>query len=374
MTIVAFVLVAGSLLSSSMKNGLNSTKQRLGADLMVVPVGYDEGVEGILLKGEPSYFYLDSSIAEEIGNVEGVQTYTTQFFLTSLNQDCCDIPVQFIGYDPDTDFLIKPWISEVYSDDLKDGELIIGSDIVADDNQQLKFFNEKYHVAARLAETGTGLDQAVYGNMNTLMHLFQAAKKAGLAFIDNIDPQQSVSCILIRIRDGYSAEEVTHNIRASVNGVQVIKTKNMITTTAENLGGFISFIYVFAALFVLVAIFMLSIVFSVMANERKREFAILRALGASGKKISKIVLTETLILSGAGAALGTILAGGIILSFNTYIGDRLGLPYLQPAPWIIAIFMGGGFLITVAIGPIAMIHTIARLNKREVYITLREGE
>ena len=359
MTIVAFVLVAGSLLSSSMKNGLNSTKQRLGADLMVVPVGYDEGVEGILLKGEPSYFYLDSSIAEEIGNVEGVQTYTTQFFLTSLNQDCCDIPVQFIGYDPDTDFLIKPWISEVYSDDLKDGELIIGSDIVADDNQQLKFFNEKYHVAARLAETGTGLDQA---------------KKAGLAFIDNIDPQQSVSCILIRIRDGYSAEEVTHNIRASVNGVQVIKTKNMITTTAENLGGFISFIYVFAALFVLVAIFMLSIVFSVMANERKREFAILRALGASGKKISKIVLTETLILSGAGAALGTILAGGIILSFNTYIGDRLGLPYLQPAPWIIAIFMGGGFLITVAIGPIAMIHTIARLNKREVYITLREGE
>ncbi len=54
--IVAFVLLAGGIVSASMKNGLASMNARLGADLMIVPVGYDEKVEGILLKGEPTYF------------------------------------------------------------------------------------------------------------------------------------------------------------------------------------------------------------------------------------------------------------------------------------------------------------------------------
>ena len=48
--LVAFVLSSGGLLAASMKNGLESTRARLGADLMVVPVGYDGGMEGIRYK------------------------------------------------------------------------------------------------------------------------------------------------------------------------------------------------------------------------------------------------------------------------------------------------------------------------------------
>ena len=186
--LVAFVLFAGGILSVSLKNGLESMKERLGADLLVVPVGYDEGVEGIIVKGEPAYFYFDKSVETELEKVEGVKSVSSQFYLTSLNQDCCSVPVQFIGFDPETDFSIQPWISEVYSKDIKDGELIIGSDITADENNRLKFFGEEYTVAAKLEETGTGLDQAVYANMNTLVHLFGAAKEKGLTFIDTIDP------------------------------------------------------------------------------------------------------------------------------------------------------------------------------------------
>ena len=157
--LVAFVLFAGGILSTSMRNGLESMRARLGADLMVVPLGYDEGVEGIILKGEPTYFYFDKYVEQDLEKVEGVKSVSAQFFLTSLNQDCCSIPVQFIGFDPETDFSIQPWISEVYSEEVKDGELIIGSDIKADENNKLKFFGEEYSVAAKLEKTGTGLDQ-----------------------------------------------------------------------------------------------------------------------------------------------------------------------------------------------------------------------
>ncbi len=372
--LVAFVLFAGGTLSISMKNGLENMKARLGADLMVVPVGYDEGVEGILLKGEPAYFYFDKSIEQELINVEGIKSVSAQFFLTSLNQDCCDVPVQFIGFDPQTDFSIQPWISEVYSNSVEDGKLIIGSDITADENNNLKFFGEEYSVAAKLEETGTGLDQAVYANMNTLRHLFNAAKSSGLSFIENIDPDLSISSVLVKLEDGYDLDEVTHNIRSSFDGLQVIKTKNMVTGIGDDLDGLVTFIYVFAALFLLVALVMLVIVFSVTANERKKEFAILRALGATGKKLSQLVLTEALLISGVGGVIGTALSAGIVLSFSTYIGDKLGLPYLQPGIPIILAIAALSLVVSLGLGPLATAYAAARLNRREVYLTMREGE
>lgn len=372
--LVAFVLFAGGILSTSMRNGLESMRARLGADLMVVPLGYDEGVEGIILKGEPTYFYFDKYVEQDLEKVEGVKSVSAQFFLTSLNQDCCSIPVQFIGFDPETDFSIQPWISEVYSEEVKDGELIIGSDIKADENNKLKFFGEEYSVAAKLEKTGTGLDQAVYANMDTIDLLFEGAKASGLAFIDDIDPDTSVSNVLIRLEDGYELEEVTHNIRSTYDGLQVIKTKSMVTGIADDLGGIISFLYVFAGLFLAVALIMLLIVFSVTANERKKEFATLRALGASGRKLSAIVLSEALLICGAGGLIGTVSAAGTVLSFSTYIGDRLGLPYLQPdLPAILAI-AAVTLLVSLGLGPVGASYTVSRLNRREVYLTMREGE
>ncbi len=372
--IVAFVLLAGGIVSASMKNGLVSMNARLGADLMIVPVGYDEKVEGILLKGEPTYFYLDKELEEKVKNVDGVKAVSSQFFLTSLNQDCCAIPVQFIGFDPDTDFSILPWIKENYSGNIKDGELVIGHDIAADENNQLKFFNEKYDVAAKLEETGTGLDQAVYANMNTLMHLFDAAKNSGLSFIDDIDPNRSVSSILVRVEDGYSLDEVTHNIRASMDGVQVIKTKTMITGIADNLGGLITYIYILAGLFLGVALITLVIIFSVIANERKKEFAILCTLGATGKTLSRLVLSEAFLICAIGGAIGVISSASIVFLFQTFIGDQLGLPFLKPDTPVLLLLIILTLTISLILGPLATAHTVFRLSKHEVYLTFREGE
>jgi putative ABC transport system permease protein len=51
----------------------------MGADLMVVPLGYESGAEGILIKGEPSYFYFDKSVLEEIkaADIDGNGTINT---------------------------------------------------------------------------------------------------------------------------------------------------------------------------------------------------------------------------------------------------------------------------------------------------------
>ena len=372
--IVSFIIFSGGIFLFSLRNGLVSMKSRLGADLMIVPLGYDKGLEGILLRGEPSYFYLDKEIENQIKGIPGVEKVSAQFFLVSLNQDCCAIPVQFIGFNPDTDFSVQPWISESYIGQIKDGELVVGNDITIGEDKKLKVFNRYYTIAAKLEKTGSGLDQAVYANMTTLARIFDSAKASGLTFTKDINPKNSVSSILVKIKEGYTQEEVTHNIRAKLNGLQVIKTKGMISGIAKTLGTFKNFLFTFTAAFFVAVMILLATIFSITANERKKEFAILRSLGASGKKLSSIVLTEAFLISAAASAIGTILSVIITLPYAASIGRELHLPSLRPNIFFTLLIAAISFALSLLTGPLASLHTAIRISKRETYLTFREGE
>lgn len=371
---LSFVLFGGTILSVNLKNGLNSVQSRFGADLMAVPLGYDSDMEGILLKGEPNYFYFDKSLVDEIAKVPGVEKYSPQFFLTSLNQDCCDIPVQFIGFDPATDFTIQPWIEKAYEGTVKDGMLIVGSDITVEDGENLQFFDKTYTVAARLEETGTGLDQAVFANMNTLKDLFSAAQEKGLSFTQNIDPVNTVSTVLIKIADGYDADEVIHDIRVSIDGLQVIKTQSMLVDIAESLGTFVWFLYIFAAMLLLLVLIVLSVVFSITVNERKKEFAVIRALGGTKRFVLAVIFQEALAISVSGGVIGTAAAAAGVFLFSTYIADSIGLPYLQPTAGFVLFILGLSLLAAFLVGPLAALQSAIKISKAETYLTMREDE
>ena len=372
--LLSFVLFGGSILSVNLKNGLDSTKSRFGADLMVVPLDAEAEAEGILIKGEPNYFYFDKSLIDKLSNVQGIESLTSQFYLTSSNQDCCDIPVQFIGFEPDTDFTVQPWIEKVYDGRVNDGSLIVGSDIDVENGSSLKFFDKEYPVAAKLEETGTGLDQAVFANMNTLKGMFLAAKEKGLSFTENVDPETAVSSVMIKIKDGYETDDVIHNIRVKTDGLQIVKTKSMLSDIAESLGTFIWFIYIFAVMLLLLALIVLSVVFSITVNERKKEFAVIRALGGTKRFVLAVIFKESLGISVSGGIAGILAAAIVLFPFSTYIADNIGLPYLNPNTSIIILILALSLLISFASGPIAAIRSAVRISKTETYLTMREEE
>ncbi len=78
-------LFASFLLTASIKGGLGGIKTRIGADLMIVPEGYESQAEGVLIAGEPSYFYMDKLIEDQVRAIQGVEALTSQFYLTSLS-------------------------------------------------------------------------------------------------------------------------------------------------------------------------------------------------------------------------------------------------------------------------------------------------
>ncbi len=372
--ILSFVLFGGSILSFSMKRGLSSVEERLGADLIVVPLGHEQEQESILLTGEPSYFYFNREIVNKLKEADGIKELSTQFYLTSLSAACCSFPVQIIGFDPETDFSIQPWIRETVGGNLESGALIVGSDILIENGKHIKLFDKEYLVDARLDETGTGLDQSVFATMETIKDIYGHAKEKGLYFLEETDPSTSISSVLIKVKEGYNVDEVATNIRRGTDGIQIVKTKTLVTNISKSLNHFITSFYVFAGAFLIVTLVVLTAIFSASANERKKEFALLRIMGAAKEKLISILFWESLYISVIGSAIGIILAALLVFPFNTYIGDNIGLPYMQISPiWILTILIGT-LLVAVGISIVASVYCTVKISRVDTYLTLREGE
>ena len=372
--ILAFILFGGSLLSVNLKNGLNNVKARFGADLIAVPVDSQQNMGAILLKGEPDYFYFEKSVADKIAKVDGVARITPQFFLASLGTACCSQAVQIIGFDPKSDFVIRPWLTKIYEKQLRDGELIAGSAVTPEPDQTIKLYETSYPVVAQLEKTGTGLDNSVFGNMNTIRALFAGAKKIGLQFLSSTDPDHSISTVLIKTADGYDANLVARNIISKLDGIRIIKTQGVITGIAENLGSLVAIIYVLIAVLWILAVGILTVVFSITVNERKKEFAVLRILGATRKKLAAIILGESFLISASGGVIGIAAASAIVFPFSVYIGDQLGLPYLQPQVGVVLGVLALSLSLSSLVGPLASAYAAFKISKAETYLTMREGE
>ena len=67
--IFVLFLFCGTILSSSISGGVNNLSNRLGADIIIVPEGYKANIESVLLKGEPSEFYLPNDTLEKIKKI-----------------------------------------------------------------------------------------------------------------------------------------------------------------------------------------------------------------------------------------------------------------------------------------------------------------
>lgn len=370
---LSFVFFGGAVLTFSLQRGLTGMKDRLGADLMVVPLENDKEMEAILLKGEPGCFYFKKSLEEKIRAVDGVGACSSQFFLTSLDAECCATRVQLIGFDPETDFSVQPWISKVYDKKMEDGAVIIGSEIHVDRGDPLKLFDTEYEVKAQLAPTGTGLDQAVYATNATIKDMYRAAYEKGQRFLEEADPDAYVSSVLVRVKDGADPKEVIRSIRKETGGVQVVEAEGIVRGTAEQMEYVAFFLTLFAALFLLVSVVTFVMTFSLSANSRKREFAILRTIGVTGRKLARILLSEAALIGGIGGAAGTLASALIVLPFHVYIGDRMEMPYLMPGAGALIVTALLTILLSLLICPASSYLVAYRISRGETILTMKEG-
>ena len=366
-------LFGGSILIRSLQRGLDSLTDRLGADVIVVPKDAEDGLEAVLLQGVPGYFYMDKDIVSEISGLDGVDKVATQYYLATADSGCCSIPVQIIGFDSETDFTVTPWVKKRYQKDLNTMDVLIGSNIMANDDQTLRFYGQKCNVAARLEHTGTALDSAVYANADTVRVLLDSAVLTGFVHLEQNDPEELISSVLIKASDGVDVTKLAAAVEEKIPDVRAVQTSGMIRGTTKSLremSGMIKGQLLCTGVLVLL---IMAVAYVMIANERKREFAVLRTIGFSGKRIARLVSTEALILGTTGGMIGITVVSAILFPFEAVYKQKSGLPVLVPEPFEILLWAAGVLLCSALAGPLTSALAAVKASKTDTALILREG-
>lgn len=373
--IAAFAVIGGFLFLIELRNGLGGMEKRLGADLMVVPADCESTAEDILMEGSREYFYFDDSVKDEISKIDGIEKVTSQFYLASLAADCCTSPVAIVGFDPDTDFIVWPWVSERDRKKIKDGMVVVGNDIKLEADGSIRLFGQEYSVGARLAETDTSLDTSVYLTMDSLPKLIQNAEEQGMFFLDRQKNANAISSIFVKIGNGVSQQEIAKDIsKVSGEKVDIVFTKDILYSFAENTKQIIYSICTLVCVILFVVECLFVIICHVSSEKKTKEYALLHIMGISRKQLLVLQTKETLLLTFFGFVGGILGAMIIIAPFGRYFAKQLNCGYIQPTVAETILIIGISGIISIFMAVSGSVLPVVKVVKKDAYTALREEE
>ena len=128
--------------------------------------------------------------------------------------------------------------------------------------------------------------------------------------------------VRVRAEDGVSADALTERLAAElgegtdvITGAAYVEEQND-EIDADFLGFLRTFLSVFGGVALLVAAFSINNTFSILVAQRKRDSALLRAVGASRRQVLGSMVAETLLVGVLASALGTVVGVGIAVGLQ----------------------------------------------------------
>ncbi len=235
-------------------------------------------------------------------------------------------------------------------------------------------FDHEYPVAAQLSKSASGYDTSIFMTMNTMRLLINNARELNYRFIADKYEGDLISAVLVKTDPVRSPLILARDIREKNEGVEVLISQGIFARIAATLSGLVKYVQIFSIALWALAIIVLAAVFSGTIHERKKEFAILRIIGATRKKLVGIVLHESAIAGIAGGCAGIVLASLAVFPFSVYISEQLELPYLDAPFFYIILLVLGSLFLSAIVGPLSSLYSAMRISKAETYFTMREGE
>jgi putative ABC transport system permease protein len=200
---------------------------------------------------------------------------------------------------------------------------------------------------------GLGEDGNSFGDTYVLFDPATAKEVLGVEGFDSIN---------VALTADADQDRVEASVRQLLpERAEVITGKELADENADNLASSINIIQNVLLGFALVALFvsafLINNTFQIIVSQRLREMALLRAVGASGKQVRRMILLEATVIAGIATAVGFIAGMGVskLLTalFNSAGGG--GFPsapiVLQPRTFIVAVIIGFGVTLSAALLP-----------------------
>ena len=327
--ITSISIFTSDILLKSINEGLEKSQDRLGADAIIVPSGYEDSVENTLFNGTPCTLTFDKKWEEKIKQIDGVKQTSSQLYLATLPEEsCCDGEIQLIAIDPKNDFLISPWLSENNISDLKNDEIILGSNFKIPIGDTVTYYNKKFTVAAIMNQTGMGYDKSAFISFDAANEIVKN-NKTKFTF-NNVN--NTCSMIFVKAKD-INADVMKEMIKSrfGTNEINVYTTDKKINDFKNEVNNFKILGSIMNVIIIILSTIALFAINTITIIQRKNEIGSMLTVGITKNKIIKIYLTENLLISFISIIISILFTTLLMYLFNTSIQNILNIPFVLPS-------------------------------------------
>jgi putative ABC transport system permease protein len=322
----------GAVLMRSIETSMSVGFTRLGADMLIIPAGALTNITAALLTAEPTDLTLDDSIVGRLRALKGVQKVAPQLIFRtdasgySRGGDLID----FIAFDPDRDITVQPWLEQHLDRSLREGDVIVGGRRDEAVGSELLIFGRPLTVYGKLAKTAVGThERGLFISFTTLAALRDVmvqicGKKAAL------EPNK-LSGVLLELAPGATTQQVRFAALANFPGIKVVSAESMLTSIRQGLGALLNGVLGLMIIMFISTALMVSVMFSAIITERRRELGLLKAIGAQRAQIIGMLLAEAALATAIGGVLGCLVGVMLMRIYEhslVYYLDRMGVPFV----------------------------------------------
>ncbi|WP_040426501.1 ABC transporter permease [Corynebacterium mastitidis] len=145
------------------------------------------------------------------------------------------------------------------------------------------------------------------------------------AYLDDFTEGGYANALLVKAAEGVSTDELMSHISSVYTDVEAETGANLAREESESIKSTLSFVNYFLVAFGLMALlvgtFLIANTFSMIVAQRTKEFALLRAVGATRKQITRSVVAEAALIGAVGSLVGVVVGALLVAAIKAVLSS-----------------------------------------------------
>jgi putative ABC transport system permease protein len=367
-------IFTGAVLMRSIETSMAVGFTRLGADMLVIPAGTLTNITAALLTAEPTDLTLDASELPRLERLKGVRRAAPQLiFRTDASGYGRGELIDLIAFDPRRDITVQPWLEQHLDRPLREGDVIVGGRREEPLGSELLLFGRPLTVYGKLGKTAVGThERGLFITFATLDELRDIMRQI-CGTKAPLEPNK-LSGVLLELAPGATTQQVRFAALANFPDIKVVAGESMLTSIRQGLAALLTGVLGLMVIMFVSTALMVSVLFSAIITERRRELGLLKAIGARSGQIIGMLLTEAALATALGGVMGCVLGVLLMRVYEhslVYYLDRMGIPFVWLSTTAVGLIALACILLASLIGIAGALYPAWRASRQEPYDLIR---
>jgi len=368
-------IFTGAVLMRSIETSMAVGFTRLGADMLVIASGTLTNITAALLTAEPTDLTLDTSVLPRLERLKGVRKAAPQliFRTDASGYGRGGELIDLIAFDPDRDITVQPWLEQHLDRPLRPGDVIMGGRREEPIGSELLLFGRPLTVYGKLGKTAVGThERGLFITFATLDELRDVMRQV-CGTKAPLEPDK-LSGVLLELAPGATTQQVRFAALANFPGIKIVSGESMLTSIRQGLAALLNGVLGLMVIMFVSTALMVSVLFSAIITERRRELGLLKAIGARRGQIIGVLLIEAALATTLGGLMGCVLGVLLMRIYEhslVYYLDRMGIPFVWLNTATTGLIALACIVLASLIGVAGALYPAWRASRQESYDLIR---